>query len=130
MAGGKRTRRQLPPADDLPRSAQGIPYRYKLRPPPEIPPLPPAEKLAAARAGLHQGSQRRLLDILIARPGITSYELSLALDMDGGMPNTRLMRMRKSLERLGLTINRPKGGHYYGGDRDAGSRLWIEEYNG
>lgn len=124
---GKRTRRQLPPAEDLPRSQQGIPYRYELREPPAVPPLPSDAKLVAALAGLRQASQKRLLALLITRPGMTSYELSLALDMDGGMPNTRLMRMRRSLKPFGLTINRPKGGVYFGGDREAGSRLWLED---
>ena len=125
----KRSRRNLTPADDLPRSRQGIPYRYELKRPPEPPPALPASRLAEVREGLHQSSQRFLFDILVARPGITMYRLSLALGMDGSMPYVRLARMRKSLQRFGLTINRPTGGVYFGGNREAGSRLWIEEWH-
>lgn len=126
----RRPRRKLPPATDLPRSPQGIPYRYELKTPPAPAPLPSASQLEEARAGLHQSSQRALFDILVANPGITLYKLSLALGMDGSMPYVRLARMRKSLQRFGLTINRPSGGVYFGGDRETGSRLWIEEWHG
>ena len=125
----KRPRRKLPPATDLPRSSQGIPYRYKLKSPPVPPPALPASQLAEVRAKLGWTSQRVLFDLLAQSPGITMYDLSLELGLDGGLPYMRVSRLRKTLERHGLTIHRPGGGVFFGGDREAGSRLWIEEHH-
>lgn len=125
----RKPRRRLPPAEDAPRSPQGIPYRYKLKTPPRPARLPSASQLARVRAALRYESQRALFDVLVEQPGITLYDLSLALGMDGSMPSIRVSRFRKALQRHGLTINRPTGGVYFGGDRDAGSRIWIEEWH-
>ena len=106
------------------------PYPYELKTPPRPPPALPYELVEKARKGLRSAQQIRMLNVLIARPGMTLYELALATHTTASSQRVRLTRLRRALERNGLTVNRPTGGVYFGGDRKTGVSLWIEEWNG